>query len=143
MATEVDKKESPPYVTYATFLTFVKSLRETGIPSRIDKSVLSKLSGSSQSALMPSLRWLGLTDAADVPTPKLEGLVDANDAQFPVLFKQVLIDSYGFTRDNSIDLAKATGSQVEQKFRDYGVSGSTVTKAMAFFILAAKDAGRT
>lgn len=140
MASEADKKESPPYVTYATFVTFVKGLRETGVPSQIDKSVLTKLSGSSQSALMPSLRWLGLTDAAGVPTPKLEELVAANDSEFGAVLKKVLIASYEFTRDGSIDLAKATGSQVEQKFRDYGVSGSTVTKAMAFFILAAKDA---
>lgn len=141
MATDSKKAETPPYVGYSTFINFIKGLRETGVPSRIDKSVLSKLSGSAQSALLPALKWLDLIDIAGVPTAKLEALVSADEAKFAETLRPVLEESYSFVKDDSIILSKATGSQVEGKFRDYGITGSTVIKCMAFFILAAKDAG--
>lgn len=121
--------------------SFIKGLRETGIPSRIDKSVLSKLSGSSQSALIAALKWLDLIDAVGVPTPKLHILVDADGPKYSQALRSVLEASYAFMTDGTIDLAKGTGSQLEAKFREYGVQGSTVVKSMAFFIVAARDAG--
>lgn len=141
MADETKKPEAPPYVTNATFTNFIKGLRETGIPSRIDKSVLSKLSGSSQSALVAGLKWLDLIDAAGVPTAKLQALVDAEGPKYSQALRSVLEGSYAFMTDGSIDLAKGTGSQLEAKFREYGPTGSTVSKCMAFFIVAARDAG--
>lgn len=140
MATESAKTESPPYPSYATFVNFIKGLKETGVPSRIDKSVINKLSGSTQSALIAALKWLNLIDSAGLPMPKLEELVEADEVKYSETLASVLRESYKFTTDGTLDLAKATGSQVEQKFREYGVSGSTIIKCMAFFIAAAKDA---
>jgi hypothetical protein len=140
MSTEAKKVETPAYPSYVTFNNFIKGLRDTGIPSRIDKSVLGKLSGSAQAALVPGLKWLDLIDAAGTPTAKLEALVHADEASYPKELRKVLEASYSFITDGSITLSKATGSQVEGKFREYGISGSTVIKCMAFFILAAKDA---
>jgi Family of unknown function (DUF5343) len=141
MALDGTKTDTPPYSSYATFVNFIKGLRTTGVPSRIDKSVLSKMSGSGQSALIAGLKWLNLIDSVGQPTEQLEALVNADESSYGVRLSSVLEDSYSFMADNSIDLAKATGSQVEQKFRDYGISGSTVIKCVAFFIMAAKDAG--
>lgn len=140
MATEPKKTESPPYVSYATFANLIKGLRATGIPSRIDKSVLSKLSGSVQGAVLSALKWLGLIDADGVPSAKLEALVAADEATYPTVLSDLLRSRYSFVADGSLNLAKATGSQVEQKFREYGISGSTVVKCMGFFIAAAREA---
>jgi hypothetical protein len=140
MATESSKIESPPYPSYATFLNFIKGLKETGVPSRIDKSVIGKLSGSTQSALIAALKWLNLIDSVGLPMPKLEELVQADEVKYSETLASVLRESYKFIDDGTLNLAKATGSQVEQKFREYGVSGSTVIKCIAFFIAAAKDA---
>lgn len=141
MAAEDKKTEAPPYPSYATFFNFIKGLRETGVPSRIDKGVLSKLSGSVQSALLSGLKWLDLIDEAAVPTAKLEALVSADEKQYSQELRAVLEGAYGFLKDGSIDLRKGTGAQLEAKFREYGPTGSTVIKCMAFFIFAAKDAG--
>lgn len=141
MAEDTKKPEAPPYVTHATFGNFIKDLRETGIPSRIDKSVLSRLSGSSQSALIAALKWLDLTDAAGVPTTKLNQLVAAEGPKYSEAMRSVLEASYAFMTNGSIDLAKGTGSQLEGKFREYDITGSTVIKCMAFFITAAREAG--
>lgn len=140
MASESKKAETPPYPSFTTFTSVIKGLRETGIPDRIDKSVLGKLSGSAQAAIFPALKWLDLIDASGVPTKKLEALVNAEESQYSEVLKSILESQYAFVTDGSINLAKASGGQVEQKFREYGITGSTVIKCVAFFILAAKAA---
>ncbi len=140
-AVEEKKVESPPpYCSYATFANFVKSLQPDGAPDRIDKSVIRTLSGSAQSALLNGLRWMSLIDGDGKPTPALEKLVASDEATYPNALREVLEKSYAFVTDGSIQLSKATGSQVEGKFREYGISGSTVVKSIAFFIQAARAA---
>lgn len=143
MANEKEKIKSPPYTSYSTFKNFVRGLKDTGVPSRIDKSVLSKMSGSAQAALSSALEWLGLTDSVGVPTSKLDELVHADDEQYSRALSAILKKHYPFLSDGSLDISKATGSQVEQKFRDFKIQGSTVIKSIAFFLAAAKDASIT
>src|SRR5689334_844024 len=50
-------KSIPPYVSFKTFDGFLEGLRTRGIPSRIDRSLMSNLSGASQSQLMVALRY--------------------------------------------------------------------------------------
>lgn len=139
MATETKKNESPPYIAFSTFLSFIKGLGKTGIPSRIDKSLLRNMSGGNQSALLATLKWFGLIDDIGEHGKKLETLVEAGDDAGRIL-RDLLPIAYKFMADGSIQLERATGSQVEEKFRAYGLSGSTVVKAMAFFISACKEA---
>jgi Family of unknown function (DUF5343) len=141
MATDTPKVEVPPYISYGTFTNFIKGLKETGVPSRIDKSVLNTMSGSGQSALLAALKWLGLTDAVGLPTEKLEALIIADTSEkYSQVWASVMRDRYALITDGSLTLSKATGAQVEQKFRDFGITGSTVVKSVAFFIAGCKDA---
>ena len=139
MAAETKKNESPPYIAFSTFLSFIKGLAKTGIPSRIDKSLLRNMSGGNQSALLAALKWFNLIDDVGVHGENLAALVAAGDDVASVL-RKLLPSAYKFMADGSIQLERATGSQVEEKFRAYGLSGSTVVKAMAFFISACKEA---
>ena len=52
----------------ATFKTFIEDLHEHGVPSRIDRSVLTRFSGIVGTQLMHALRFLSL-----VEDKKLEG----------------------------------------------------------------------
>lgn len=133
----------PPYVTYATFTNFLRSQKEKGLPSQVDKSVLKNLSGGAQSALMASLRWLGLIDVNGVPTKALEGLVEASDTEaYKDTLRRVLEESqYNLLANPDFDISRATAQQLEGKLKEFGGQGSTVLKSMAFFISAAKDAG--
>ena len=45
-------KINPPYLAFRTFRHFLDGLRASGIPGRIDRSVMSSLSGGAQSALI-------------------------------------------------------------------------------------------
>lgn len=139
MAAETKKSEVPPYIAFSTFLSFIKGLAKTGVPSRIDKSLLRNMSGGNQSALLASLKWFDLIDVAGAHGDRLDLLVKAGDSAGEVL-RSMLPDAYHFMSDGSIDLARATGAQIEEKFRSYGLSGSTIIKAMAFFLSACKEA---
>lgn len=139
MIKETKKGETPPYIAFSTFLSFIKGLQKAGVPSRIDKSLLRNMSGGNQSALLAALKWFDLIDDVGMHGEPLESLVSAGDEAGAVL-SEMLPVAYTFMRDGSIQLDRATGSQVEEKFRAYGLTGSTIVKAMAFFISACKEA---
>lgn len=141
MSAEKPKTEAPPYISYATFSNFIKGLKETGLPHQVDKTVLAKMSGSGQAALLQALRWFRMIDHAGVPTQKLEDIVGADEDSYSKTLAGMLKERYPFITDGTVNLTKATGTQIEQKFRELGISGSTIAKSMAFFISACKDAG--
>jgi len=140
MASETRKQGTPPYIAHPTFLSFIKGLGETGVPSRIDKSLLRNMSGSNQSALLSALKWFSLIDDAGAHGERLESLAKAGD-KAGVVLGGMLPEAYAFMADGSIDLSRATGAQLEEKFKEYGLSGETVVKAMSFFLSACKEAG--
>ena len=53
---------TPPYTSYRTFKTFIEDLHEHGVPSRVDRSVLTRFSGVVGTQLMHALRFLGLIE---------------------------------------------------------------------------------
>ncbi|MGC4029056.1 MAG: DUF5343 domain-containing protein [Steroidobacteraceae bacterium] len=138
-----DKKVSPAYVPHKTFSNFISSLKESGAPSQIDRSVLKSMSGSDQSAIIQSLKFLSLINDKGIPSKEFIQLIDSTEEQRPALLRPVLEKAYTFLFAGSIDLKKATTKQVEDAFRDQGVTGSTVVKCIAFFLAAAKAAGIT
>jgi Family of unknown function (DUF5343) len=141
MSDQDTKRPSPAYVPYKTFTNFINGLRENGIPSRIDRSAMHGMSGSAQAALKSSLEYLGLTNSSEEPTEKLHQLVDADDKSFGAALLPILYAAYPFLMGKTLDLARATTRQIEEAFREQGISGSTVTKSIAFFLAAAKAAG--
>ena len=141
MADKSEKQRIPAYVGFNAFIIFINSLREAGIPLKIDKSVLPKASGSQFSATMAALRFLLLVDDSDKPTPKMQALVAAPDDGRKAIYHEILKDAYAFLfSDPEFHLDKVTGNQVAEKFRGQDVSGSTVSKSMGFFLALAQAA---
>lgn len=138
---KIEKTTLPAYISPTFFSNFINGLRETHIPLQIDRSVMPKASGSQVSAMLASLRFLGLIDADGTPTALLNQLVEADDGQRPDVYKKMLERAYAFLLNGGLDLGKATGAQVADKFRDQGVTGSTLAKAIGFFLAVAKEAG--
>lgn len=142
MSDETIKKDAPPYVSYGTFRNFITGLKKGGhIPNRIDKSILSTMSGSGQAALTSALKFLGLTDEVGIPTQQLRNLVSADEDGYSVLLKEILNEKYAFVTAEHFRLSTATGAEVESKFKECGITGSTVSKSVAFFIAACKATG--
>jgi hypothetical protein len=131
----------PVYVSWGAFLNFINRLRDTGVPHRIDRSLMGSQSGSLISALIAGLKALNLIDDSQRPTETMKQLVAATDEARQPIYKQMFESAYSFVhQDQDFHLATATTAQLSQKFREQGMSGSTITKAIAFFLTLAKSA---
>lgn len=142
MADEKAAKQAPavpPYLSFKTFKTFIDSLK-VGIPTRIDRTVLSSMSGAVQSQLMAALRYLGLVTAHSVTTVQLASLVNSEGAEYERILTTILKEGYPFLFGGEFDLMRATTGQMEEAFRKAGASGETIRKCVAFFLAAAKSA---
>ena len=132
---------TPPYTSYRTFKTFVEDLQEHGVPSRIDRSVLTRFSGVVGTQLMHALRFLGLIEDDGRPTQRLRELVNAHgDGHWPATLLELLREEYAPMF--AIDLETATPSHFNEAFRKaFPAADAVVQKCVTFFLYAANDAG--
>jgi hypothetical protein len=129
----------PPYGSFVSFESFLKGLK-TGIPGRIDKSVMTNLSGGVQTTIIQALKYLKLIDADGIPTDKLAPLVNSEGAEYQKALRAVLGGAYPFLIDQStFKLNTATPKQLDDEFEKLA-TGDTVRKCVTFFIPAAKAA---
>lgn len=129
----------PPYIPFATLLTFLGELKTNGLPPQIDSSVLRRFSGGTQNQLKVALRYLGLMDGAK-PTQKLADLVDAYETPtFDALLYALLQESYPFVF--ALDLMTATPTMFADAFKGTGAKEDVSRKCRTFFLHAAKKAG--
>lgn len=137
-ATDTQATWTAPYAVWKTLQNTIEKMgKEGSIPGRIDRSYLSNLPGSAQSELQTAMKALGLVDDQFHPTDLLERLVQ-NEDERPAIVKEILDDRYAAVLALS---PSATQAQLEEEFRQkLGVSGSTLRKAVRFFLNAAKYA---
>jgi Family of unknown function (DUF5343) len=132
---------TPPYTSYRTFKTFIEDLHERGVPSRVDRSVLTRFSGVVGTQLMHALRFLGLIEDDGRPTERLKGLVKAHGtANWSEKLLELLRHEYAPMF--AIDLETATPSHFSEAFRKaFPAADAVVQKCVTFFLYAANDAG--
>lgn len=136
------KTVKPPYTSYRSFMKLMSELKEHEVvPAAIDRSYLSKRSGSEKSALIATLKWFELVDEVGIPTERLENFIAADEQKSKFLLKEMVESSYGAITDGTFNLRSATTSQLADQFRQYEISGSTLSKSVTFFLAAAKEAG--
>jgi hypothetical protein len=137
---EKDESRRVPVVAYATFRSFFEKMGET-IPGRIDRSALRYTSGALGTLLIHAFRALGLTDDHNHPNAEMEALAAGYAAKDKEPLRKLLHRAYPELLDTKFNLARATQSQVREKFERMSLTGDSVRKAVAFFVAAAKDAG--
>jgi hypothetical protein len=140
MKTENITKSKPPYVAYKTFTNFIASLRASGIPDRIDRSVFPGMSGAAQSFLLAALRYLGLINDEGAPTALLKDLRENPQNEKAALAK-VIKEKYSFIFGGGFNITSATDAQLTEKFKEQGLNGSTIVKAVSFFTSLCDSAG--
>ncbi|MET0306031.1 MAG: hypothetical protein ABW196_07365 [Solirubrobacterales bacterium] len=125
----------PPYLSWSTFEGILDQLKATGLPDKIDRSVLVGKSGGDQSQFLRACRVFGLMEEeTEQPTERMRELVTAEDRGS--LLGQILRESY----PTIVALGNgATQAMLEEKFREFGIEGDTVRKAIAFYLSAAKQ----
>lgn len=136
---EEAKQQTPAYATYKSFINLINDLRDGPIPPHIEYSVV-KGSNSGKATMLASLKALDLIDGEKCPSDLFKSLVREKE-NYKKNLQTVLENAYPYLFDGTIDLTNTTTEQVAERFKSAGARGSTVSKAMSFFISAAKEAG--
>ena len=125
-----------PYVPYKTFQSSIERLSQADLPSRLDHSAFPSMAGTTFNQLKSTFRCLNLIDDQGVPTKNLYDLVSS--AERKATLKKLVYKTYDPIL-NSVEIAKATPSELSEAIRRCGVSGSTAQKAQAFFLKALSE----
>jgi hypothetical protein len=135
-------KRLPPYLSYRTFRNFLESVRISGVPTRIERSMMASKSGSTQTLLFSAIRYLDLASEKGVSTPDLEQLVNSDGKQQRDVWRRIFVRSYSGVFKSNVNLERATTEELSEIFSREGVSSKdTVRKCITFFCMGAKDAG--
>jgi hypothetical protein len=127
----------PPYISFAQLLNVLDRMNAEGVPARVDRSYLGSWSGAAQGQFLKAARSLDLLDEHGRPTQGLKQLVAEPDNR-PATLASILHDKYSDALALGLD---ATQAQLDEVFRNYGISGSTTRKATSFYLHATKFAG--
>ena len=143
MAEDNGKRTSPPYVGYVLFKNFLGELAATTIPTRIDPSMMVGKSGGTIASLRVALSFFGLTQGDGTVTETLRALVrhHGTDRWSPHL--QHLVQNCYAPILEGVPLDNGTSAQLAEAFAKHAASLSSATrsKAISFYLKAAKDAG--
>lgn len=128
---------APPYFPFKSLTNLLVRMETEDIPRRLDRGYLSNMAGGSIAQFLTGLRSLGLIDSDEHPRPELVKLVKEGD-QRPQLIADMIRAKYPWAIE--LGEAKATHQELEEAFRERGPSGSTLRKATAFYLAAARYA---
>jgi hypothetical protein len=129
----------PPYnVVWTTFNNFLDTTDPEILPPKIDRSYLSRMSGTNQTYMLSALRSFELIGPGNEVTPTLKELVKNPDDR-PAMIADLLRKYY----PEVVELGKnnATVAQLDEAFGKFGLRGNTIRKAAAFYMHAAQYAG--
>ncbi len=126
---------TPPYISWRLLIQLVERL-EGNPPPRIDTTILAG-SNPTRAQTKLALKSLELIDQEGALTESFTTLIEAGGNR-PVVVRSLLERFY----PGPVKLGRVNGTQqqLEEEFRGYGVSGSTVRKAISFFLKAAEYA---
>ncbi|NJD28741.1 MAG: hypothetical protein FIA92_10655 [Chloroflexi bacterium] len=140
MATEAPKWV-PPYISFTSLLGLIDRMKaDGGAPPQIDRSYLAGFSGGYQSQVIAAMKSLALIEENGTVTSKLTELVEAanREAREPII--KSMLEEY-FPGPVRLGAIKATQGQLEAAFKEWGITGDTLRKAIAFYLAAAKYSG--
>jgi hypothetical protein len=124
-------EDKPPYLSFTTLLNFFDRWGGGPIPPRIDKSALDKYSGGTQAALMSTLRLMGYVDTEGNVLPALRDTVRDPDA------RKAHLDHWArlfYPEQLKLAEQNATAQMLHESFAAHGYTGSTLRKAVVFYL---------
>lgn len=130
-ALEEAAQPTVPYMSAKGLLNLLDKLQQDTIPSAFDRSFFGAQSGSLVAQVRVTFKFFGFIDEARRPTGFLREVVAADADGRKALLRQVIEPAYA----DVIELAHANGTagQLQELFRQRGLSGGTVQKGIAFY----------
>jgi len=129
-----------PYLPYATLTNFLDNKVGGGaVPPRIDRTFLESYSGSVRPLILATLKTIGMIDSEGKVQPLLREAV-----RNPPQSRQAVLRSWAeqfYSRQ--IELAKEndTAQTLWESFSDRGFNGSTLRRAVIFYLALSEDLG--
>ncbi len=117
MATKA-KAPTPPLISMASYTGFLNQLRDQGtIPTRIDKTLMPKASGSQIAAMMAALKYLGHIDESLKPSEQFKALINMTEEERKPVFATLIKERFDFLfNDPNFDLEAATSGRWRRNF---------------------------
>lgn len=134
-----DGEWRPPYVPYATLVGFIDNKLGTNpLPPRIDRGFLDTYAGSVQAMLLSTLRLMGFIGEDGLV---LEPLKTATRS--PALRKRVFKDwaEKFYAEQQALARQNATAQMLHESFGRHRLSGSTLRKAIVFYLALVDELG--
>lgn len=135
-------KFTPAYCSFKSFNSFFDDRREDGhVTDVVDRSLMTNFAGSTAGELLSALKYLGMISEKGAPSDRYRSYVLAdNEARVPML-AEAMRESYSYLfNTEGFNIERATSQQVAELFRAQNISGSTLARAIIFFLAAAKQA---
>ncbi len=131
-------EDRPPYLSLTTLTNFRERWGDGPIPPRIDKSALDSLSGGTQAQLLSTLRQMGFINPEGSVLPALREAVRSEER-----FRYYLDEWARRFYAEQIALAEqnATAQMLHESFAKYGYRGSTLRKAVVFYLAVVEYLG--
>jgi hypothetical protein len=138
-AAETSSKTPPPYFAFRTLTNTLDLMKDKGVPNRVDRTFLVGMSGAGQTQFIAGLKALGLIDANGKVQPRLIEMAQAGPSERKRILGEIIKETY----PEAVELGKtnATTGELVEVFKDYGLTGDTARKAIAFYLNAARYAG--
>jgi hypothetical protein len=125
----------PPYCAFETFKNFIGHLHDTVMPTQIDTSLMTNMSGGVRSQMMSALRFFDMIGADGKPTEVLTYGVDVYGKPEWKDYAVALSDMYKPRAIGDLNIDSATAKELEDAFKIHGgVEGSTREKAIRFYL---------
>ena len=137
-------KTTPAYMPYATFKNTVETFADTTTPTKLDRHVVSNLSGAAHSALISGLCFMGLANKDESVTEGFGALVRAR-RKSEQEYETVLIEILHGVYDSiiwEVNIENGTLPELEKAFKGSGIPrGQMLTKSIRFYVKALQDCG--
>ncbi|HEX7134085.1 MAG TPA: hypothetical protein VF228_16025 [Iamia sp.] len=128
-----------PYVGYSTLKTFIdKKCAENPIPPQIDKTFIDNVAGGVQPLLLGALKTIGFISDDQTTQPKLEEAATAPERR-QALLKEWATEYY--SAQLALAAQNATSQMLFDSFSPANYTGSTLRKAIAFYLNLCDDVG--
>jgi hypothetical protein len=125
-----------PYTSNKSLTNVLQRFKESGLPPRIDRSVLGGSEGQ-KTQIIGAMRFFGFVKENGDVTEVLTTIVKVDDKARQQMWRDLLAKHYPTATE--LAAVNATTKQLEETFT--GIGGETQRKAVAFYLHAAKSSG--
>jgi len=133
-------KVSPPYIAWETLKTYLRTLKDSAVPNRIDASMMPpSMSGFSKAGVASALKFFSLIDSNSKTTSNLKEIVDTCDTEkWSDTVKRILVPAYD-SIIGDLKIATAIKKELEERFGD--ATTTMKGRLIRFYLPMMQDAG--